>query len=91
MKNKIFRVVLVLTSLFSGIAHSGAEIVVNLTTGEEFKWQFMDMDNASMFLADRINSGKCSPKIISVTIRSVYIDGIDDEYSWYHSVDKTEF
>jgi len=84
----------VLTSLFSITAHSSAEITVNLTTGEEFKWQFADMENASDFLAERIKSEGCDPNVVSVLIKSVYIDGLDDlinEYAWYHGVDKVEF
>ena len=91
MKNKIFGTMLVAAVLFLNVAHAGAEIVVNLNTGAEFKWQFMDMEEASEFLADRIESGRCSSKVVSVEIRSVYIEGLDDEklkFSWFHGADK---
>jgi hypothetical protein len=90
MKNKIFGTMLVAVVLFLNVAHAGAEIVVNLNTGAEFKWQFMDMEEASEFLADRVESGRCSPKVVSVEIRSVYIEGLDnpkDKFAWYHGVE----
>ena len=74
-----------------GLANAGAEVVVKLNTGQEFKWQFFDMQEASEFLADRINSGRCNPNIEMVRVYSKYIDGMDDvsnKFSWYHGITK---
>lgn len=68
---------------------AGAELVVTLNTGDTFTWQFEEFEDAAEFLSDRFESGRCSPKIANVEIRSVYIDGLDDpilEFSWYHGI-----
>lgn len=93
MKNKIFGVAWVLIALYLNVAQAGATVEVSLTTGENYTWQFMDMDEASEFLAAKIENGGCSPKVESVIIRSVYIKGLDDEeleFSWFHGIDKLE-
>jgi len=71
------------------ISNAGAEITVKLNTGDQFKWQFFDMGEASEFLADRIDSGRCNPDIVSIRLRSRYIEGMDDpqnKFSWYHGI-----
>lgn len=71
-------------------AHAGAEIIVNLNNGDVFKWQFFDIQEASEFLSDRVDSGHCSPKVANIEIRSVWIDGIDsidDKFAYYHGIE----
>jgi len=87
MKNVVGAIVLTV----AGWVNAGAVVVVNLNDGREFKWQFEEMVEAEEFLADRIAEGRCSPMVVSVTIRSEYIAGLDDEedgFAWYHGFKK---
>jgi hypothetical protein len=85
LKNITF---ILLTSILS-IAHAGAEVVVTLNTGDQYKWQFEEFEEAAEFLADRVESDRCSPKVANLEIRSIYIDGLDDprdQFAYYHGI-----
>jgi hypothetical protein len=92
MKKSILKILigaLLLTSLFS-TAYAGAEVVVTLNTGDKFTWQFEEFEDAAEFLADRVESGRCSPKVANLEIRSVYIDGLDDprdKFAYFHGIE----
>ena len=92
MKNTILKIttgILLLSSLYT-TAYAGAEVVVTLNTGAEFKWQFEEFEDAAEFMADRVEAGRCSPKVVSLEIRSVYIDGLDDprdDFAYYHGIE----
>jgi hypothetical protein len=87
---KIATGLLLLTGLYT-TAYAGAEVVVTLNTGAQFTWQFEEFEDAAEFMADRIEEGRCSPKVANLEIRSLYIDGLDDvedKFSWYHGIEK---
>lgn len=74
----------------SSTVFAGAEVVVTLNTGAEFKWQFEEFEDAAEFMADRVESGRCSPKVANIEIRSVYIDGLDDvqdKFAYFHGIE----
>lgn len=94
MKKNLVNLVGAVAMMVTGFVNAGAEVVVNLNDGGEFKWQFENMEDASEFLADRVESGRCSPKVVSVAIRSVYIDGLDDpkdKFAWYHGANTAQY
>lgn len=75
--------------MLTGISYAGGELTVELNTGDEFKWQFNDVQEASEFLADRVESGRCNPNIVNIRIKSKFIDGLDEpnnKFGWYHGV-----
>jgi hypothetical protein len=92
MKNKIFKNLsaVMLAVFVSSVSYAGAEVEVTLNNGDSFKWQFFDMVEASEFLADRVESGRCSPQVANVEIRSLWIDGIDEEedkFAYFHGIE----
>ena len=94
--NKLFSKIaigaILLTSIYSN-AFAGAEVIVTLNTGNTYTWQFEEFEEAAEFMADRVESGRCSPKVVNLQIRSVYIDGLDDPrhaFSYYHGIELNE-
>jgi hypothetical protein len=86
---KITTGALLLAGLYT-TAYAGAEVVVTLNSGAEFKWQFEEFEDAAEFMADRVESGRCSPKVAKLEIRSVYIDGLDDpinQFAYFHGIE----
>jgi len=94
MKNiliKIVTVTSVLAAFLLPTAFAGAVVVVTLNTGDQYTWQFEDFEDASDFFADRVESGRCSPKVANIEIKSVYIDGLDDPdyaFNYFHGINK---
>lgn len=92
MKKNILKTIstVVLSTLLYSTAHAGAQIEVTLNNGDTFRWQFNTFEEAGEFLSDRVESGRCSPKVANVEIKSLWIDGIDDEedkFAYFHGIE----
>lgn len=92
MQKNIFKklTAIALSTFFISTANAGAQIEVTLNNGDTFRWQFNNFEEAGEFLADRVESGRCSPKVANVEIKSLWIEGIDepeDKFAYYHGIE----
>jgi hypothetical protein len=80
--------------LYSITSFSGALVVASLSNGDRYSFQFFDFSEAAEFVADRIDRGECDSNLVNLSIKSVYIDGLDSnksEFGWFPGIGEVDY